>query len=157
MAAAADSLPSEPVRAAIQRGLQTVVLKVQRTRFSAKGPFPVSERKLGIRTGRLRRDLHSETVTIQARGYRGRVGSVVEYFGAHEQGFSGTVNVRAHSRRAYNRGGKRGYTVLPQSVRAHTKQVNIPKREPLAAGLREHAEPILRAEVSRGIASMLKA
>jgi hypothetical protein len=146
----ANALPSEAMRTAIQAGMLTLVAKAQRTRFSGKGPFPVSERKLGLRTGRLRRDLHAETVRITAGGYAGRIGSVVNYFGAHERGFSGTVSVRAHTRDGYTV-KKRGYSVLPQTVRGHSRRVDIPKRAPLAAAIEEHGNTILGNAIKSGI------
>ena len=143
----AAALPSEAMRAALETGMLMLVAKAQRTRFSGQGPFPVSERKLGIRTGRLRRDLHSEPVRITASGYRSRIGSVVEYFGAHEHGFTGTVSVRAHARAGYTV-KSRGYSVLPQSVRGYSKRVDVPKRAPLAAAIEEHANTILGKQIS---------
>jgi hypothetical protein len=146
---AAQTRPNERMRQAISRGLQMLAFRAAKDRFTGKGPFPVSQRKLGNVSGRLKRDLHAEAATMTATGYRGRVGSVVEYFGPHEVGFSGQVSVRAHSRKAYTVGGKRGYTVLPQSVRAHSKTLKIPARQPLATAIREHGQAIIGGEIAK--------
>ena len=147
-AVAARIQPSARMQKALTRGLQQLAFQAAKDRFTGKGPFPVSQRKLGNVTGRLKRDLHAEAVTLNGTGYRGRIGSVVEYFAAHELGFSGTVSVRAHSRRGYTL-KKRGYSVLPQSVRAHSKVVKIPARMPLATAITEHGETIIGREIER--------
>lgn len=158
--------PNEGMRRALTLGMQKLALRAQKERFTGKGPFPVAEKRLGVVSGRLRRDLHAEDVVISGDGYRGRIGASVEYFAAHELGFSGTVQVPAHTRRAYTvsrkpgtRAGKNGknisiranqYSVLPGSVRAHARAMKIPKREPLATAIREHAGRIIGAEIRKG-------
>lgn len=92
---------------------------------SQRGPFPVSEHKLGRVTGRLRQSITNTPPQINAN--TGEVtmgfGSNVSYFAVHEFGFNGTVAVRAHKR-------KNG-----QAVRAHTKQANYPARAPMRTEL----------------------
>lgn len=137
----------------ITLGLQMLTLRVQKDRFTGKGPFPVADKKLGVVSGRLRRDLHAEKAEITGSGYSGRIGAAVEYFGAHELGFSGTVQVPAHTRKAYTT--RRGYSVLEQSVRSHSKQMKVPKRMPLRGGIEEHSMRILGGQINKTIETIL--
>ena len=139
----------EILRKNLELGLQLLTTQIQKERFTGKGAFPVSEKRLGVVTGRLRRDLHSEKVTIGGGRYQGRIGSAVEYFAAHELGFSGRVNVPAHKRSAYTT--RRGYSVLEQSVRGHSKQMKIPKRAPLRTGIEEHSARIIGGAANRAM------
>lgn len=92
---------------------------------SRKGPFPISEHKLGRVTGRLRQSITNTPPQINAT--TGEVtmgfGSNVRYFAIHEFGFKGAVAVKAHKRRN------------GQSVRAHRRNVNIPARAPMRTEL----------------------
>ena len=63
--------------------------RVQETKLSDQG--------LHVRTGRLRRSINSRVEEDGARVY-GFVGTNVVYGQRHEMGFSGTENVKAHSR-----------------------------------------------------------
>jgi len=91
-----------------------------------RGPFPVSQNKLGRVTGRLRQSITNTRPQINAAS--GEVtmgfGSNVSYFAIHEFGFSGTVAVKSHSR-------KNG-----QQVRGHQRNVNRPARAPMLTELR---------------------
>lgn len=161
--------PNATIQNAISLGLQKLALAAQRERFTGRGPFPVPEKKLGVVSGRLRRDIHAEPAAMIANGYSARVGARVEYFGAHEVGFSGTVQVGAHKRAArevrrkkqqrIGRGGKEisvranRFTLLEQSVRAHSRKVNIPARQPLRTAIEEHSARILGLELRRAIDS----
>lgn len=147
---AAGSLrTSAAVRQGIDAGMLEFALVAMRERFTGKGPFAVSEKKLGVVSGRLRRDLHTEPAKAIATGFSASIGSNVEYFAAHELGFSGTVQVKAHKRSRYTT--KRGYSVLEQSVRAHSKNMKVPKREPLMTAIRAHSMRIISAAISRAI------
>lgn len=122
--------------------LLEMVAVAQQERFQGKGPFPVAAKKLGVRTSRLWRSLHAEPARTVGNGITGKIGSNVEYFAAHELGFAGTVSVRAHLRKK-------------QTVRAHTRKVIIPKREPLMAAIREHTSIIFHAAIARAAKSIL--
>lgn len=92
---------------------------------SQRGPFPISEHKLGRVTGRLRQSITNTPPQINAN--TGEVtmgfGSNVSYFAVHEFGFKGAVAVRAHKRRN------------GQAVRAHRRNVNITARAPMRTEL----------------------
>lgn len=159
--------PNEEIRKALSLGLDLLAKQAAKERFRGKGPFPVSQNRLGVVSGRLVQDLYGADARITADGYTGQVGSRLEYFGAHEVGFSGTVQVPAHTRDSYQVNRKRQtrtsksgkpvsiranrYSVLPHSVRAHSKKLNIPARKPLRTAIEEHAGTILGAEIDKAV------
>lgn len=158
--------PNETMRQALSLGMQILTLQVAKERFTGQGPFPVSSNKLGVVSGRLRRDLHSEPIAITETGYSGRTGSAVEYFGPHEIGFSGEVSVRAHARAAHTLAerplvSKKGKVTtrpaqsrLEQSVRAHKRNVKIPARRPLRTGIEQHSSRVLGAAITKAIKTL---
>lgn len=69
--------------------------------------------------------------TFKAGPHSVRVGTNVEYAGAHHFGFSGTVNVRAHRRRSKGRdvlAGKKKVASGIALVRAHVRKIKIEAR-----------------------------
>lgn len=161
--------PNETLRNSISLGLQMLALRVQKERFTGQGPFPVADKKLGVKSGRLSRDLHAEPAAVTGNGYSGRIGTAVEYFAAHELGFEGEVSVRAHVRSAHTLSKKKitnskgkvqirpAQSRLEQSVRAHKRKVKIPKREPLRTGIEQHAPAILRTQIRKGLEAITNA
>ena len=139
---------------ALTLGLQMLTFQAQKERFTGSGPFPVAANRLGNVSGRLKRDLHAETVEHTATGYQGKIGSAVEYFGAHEVGFEGDVSVRAHTRAAHTL-QKRNMSRLEQSVRSHKRHLKIPARRPLRTAIEEHAAPIIGGQVHGAITRLL--
>lgn len=160
------SHPNETLRQALTMGLMMLATVAQKERFTGQGPFAVSENRLGIVSGRLRRDLHSEPATLTATGYSGRIGASVSYFGPHEIGFEGVVSVRAHSRAAHTLSerpiaGKNGkvrtraaQSRLEQSVRAHKRKVKIPARRPLATAMEQHSVRVLGAAITKALKTL---
>lgn len=161
--------PNPAIARAIKDGLDMLAGRAIKTRFTGKGPFPVVEHRLGIVSGRLRGSVRADDVVLLGNGYSSRMGATVEYFGAHERGFSGTVNVPEHTQSAYtvkrkeqsriSKSGKKSsiranqYSVLAHSVRAHTRKLNIPARAPLRTAIEELGPQILGAEISKAIKS----
>jgi hypothetical protein len=153
--------PNAKIAQAITLGMQKLVFRAQKERFTGQGPFPVSERKLGVVTGRLRRDLHAEQAVLTGTGYSIRSGSNVEYFGAHEVGFDGSVNVKAHTRypKTSIQKTRRGKQVSiriadknrPISVRAHTRKMKVAARMPLRTAIEQHAGTIVGAAISKAL------
>jgi phage gpG-like protein len=83
---------------------------------------------LNVRTGRLRRSI-TQRVEVEAGGkIVGLVGTNVSYGRVHELGFKGRVNVRGHTRKVKGK-------AVP--IRAHSRQVDIPKRPFLGPSLNE--------------------
>ena len=110
---------------------------IQATRMSGRGPFPVEEGRLGVRTGRLRQSLRPSKATIAGgKTIVSAIGTNVIYMGPHEFGFTGLVNVRAHARR-----GKKGV----HQVKAHARQANVPSRAPIRQGIEDRAPAYGRA------------
>lgn len=123
---------------------------------SERGPFPVGESKLGRVTGRLRQSISNTKPQIDpssgeiTMGFGSNVGGLgggaapVKYFGIHEFGFSGSVNVKAHTRRG-------------KPVRSHGRRVNFAARAPMQTELRETrtSEEIIK-QIERRIQAMLR-
>jgi hypothetical protein len=81
-------------------GVQVALGKTQKERFTGRGPFPINENRIGIRTGRMRNSLLLSSMSRDAQGIGARVVSTgVKYFAPHEFGFAGTVNVKEHEKR----------------------------------------------------------
>jgi phage gpG-like protein len=87
-------------QAIYKAGLE-VVGAAQKERFSGQGPFPPSQNKLGVRTGRLRRSIRctKPQVNLRTGEIAIQFGSNMVYFAIHEFGFKGAVQVRGHTRR----------------------------------------------------------
>ena len=139
---------AEGVRRGLDRANLIVLSRVQRKRFTgtAGKPFPVAQQKLRHDTTRLRRSLGASRAMVrQASTLRvgSGIGSNVVYFGVHEFGYDGTVAVPAHTRKmpARDMVSSKGkpYTIPAglQNVRAHSRQMKVPARRPLFAGLIE--------------------
>lgn len=160
---------------------QIVVGRAVKERFTGKGPFPVSQNKLGVRTGRLRRSVRATLAQVNAT--TGEVslqaGSNVSYFASHEFGFKGRVQVRSHQRRTGKQlrakvgggfttasvrgrvralrnaelgGTRRRGRVGATQVRAHTRRVDVPERAPLGTELRsERARQDFMAAQGRAV------
>jgi hypothetical protein len=149
----------------IERASLEIVGAAVRGRFSGQGPFPLSENKLGVKTGRLRRSIRSSKPVVNLRqgtittGY----GSNVNYFAIHEFGFQGDVQVKSHTRRLdggqkfvrgklskgyqtrlkkklteRNLAGTRkpGSLATTTQVRAHKRKLNVKPRAPLGTQLK---------------------
>ena len=162
-----DALRAFPdkVRAAVsvgmQRGAQTALFKVQRERFTGAGPFSPSSNRIGIISGRLRGSLLLSPPVTSATEITATVSTAVSYFPAHEFGFKGAVNVKAHARtRSRSASGKslrkdgtprKGDTLIETTgkVKAHTRNVDIPERRMLRTGLSEHLPSALSVEIER--------
>lgn len=87
----------------------------------------LSDQVLRVRTGRLRRSITGRVETENGQPV-GIVGTKVSYARVHELGFKGRVQVKAHKRSI------KGKAVM---VRAHGRNVDIPKRPFLVPSLAE--------------------
>ncbi|MEF1256000.1 phage virion morphogenesis protein [Vibrio sp. M260112] len=70
-----------------------------------------------------------ESITFQIERNQVRVGSPLAYSGVHQDGFSGAVQVAAHTRLVTQAFGKALAFPVYQSVNAFTRMMNIPQRE----------------------------
>lgn len=158
---------AEAIRKGLDRANPIVASRVNRARFTGGGPFPVSQHKLGHVSRRLTRSLnHSRAVINNAAKLQvgSGIGSNVDYFGAHEFGYDGPVQVPAHSRQMPETTRKtkagRQYTVPAhtQSVKAHSRRLKVPRRAPLLTGLQEAInQETYKDELYTAIADTLKA
>jgi phage gpG-like protein len=141
----------EAIKRGMNRAGALALGKITAERFTGLGPFPVSEHKLGVRTGRLRGSLRwtpAQSVTSggQLIEVSGAMGSNVEYLGVHEFGFDGTVNVKSFTRKVpelrFGRApaGPRARRPTTETVKAHTRTMRIPARAPLRTGIEEHLD-----------------
>jgi hypothetical protein len=87
-------------------------------------------------------------------------------------GFEGTVQVKAHKRDArevkrkkqtrVTKSGKavsiraNRFSLLEQSVRAHSRKVSIPARRPLRTAIEKHSARIIGLELTRAINTLSK-
>ncbi len=112
----------------------------------------LSGQVLKNKTGRLRRSVNfRETESETEIG--GSVGTNVEYAAAHEYGFQGTVNVRAHLRSITQAFGR---PIEPKqiTVSAHPMTMNIAEKSFLRSSLNDFREKIKNeyAAVARRVA-----
>lgn len=153
------------IREALLRGVEEgntmLVGLIQKERLTGQGPFPVPMKRLGVVTGRLRRTLRFARATFDNGVLRTAVGSNVKYFGRHEFGGSGQservgpAKVKAHVRN--NLFGRRQRVEIPAHTRkAYLRKDTMPKREPVQAGLREHATRIYGITLERALVRALE-
>ncbi|EGQ7799293.1 phage virion morphogenesis protein [Vibrio parahaemolyticus] len=70
-----------------------------------------------------------DSITYVVQRNQVRIGSPLPYSGVHQDGFSGAVQVDAHTRLITQAFGKALAFPVYQSVGAFTRQMNIPQRE----------------------------
>lgn len=153
----AASLPQESLKAiarALTVGGEIIEGNMKQHRFVLqKGPFPVSENKLGKVSGRLNESIRatapqiqegSSTVTMRFGSNVKSKGGGANYFLIHEFGFSGQVGIKAHTR-------KNGV-----AVRAHNRLLKVPAREPMQTELRHpRTTDVIMTLVRREIAKVI--
>jgi hypothetical protein len=147
----ARNFPAETLQAvgkALAASGPAIVGEAVKYRFTnQRGPFPVSENKLGatVEKPRLRNSITHTKPQINPGSNEVTMGfgSNVKYFGVHEFGFSGSVGVKAHQRKG-------------RPVRAHSRYVKVPARAPMQTELRHpRTEEIIFKNAARAITSML--
>jgi phage gpG-like protein len=111
----------------------------------------LSGNPLAVRTGALRRSINMRPQGIGTDTPLATVGTNMVYAAAHEFGFSGTVNVRAHMRTVKKAWGR---SISPRAVQIGpmSRNMRLPARSFLRSALRE-LEPVIestmRAEINR--------
>ena len=141
-----DTIPN------IQGGVQKEIMRLA-LKMTGKVMGKLSGDVLRVRTGRLRRSIHPEWDFRQ--GYSGAtVGTNVEYAAIHEYGFSGSVQVKSFQREMTKAFGK-PISPTQVTVRAHTRNVNMPERSFLRSTLREMNSEIVEG-LQKAIAKELK-
>lgn len=139
----------------LTRGTLLLVGQIQAKHLTGKGPFPVAQHKLGVISGRLRQSLRGTPARIEGDNVVSSIGTVVSYARAHEFGFSGRVNVRAHEVTMTSLFGKKLSEPLRFSRLASTRQVKIPERRPIRAGIEANGE-LLNREIAREVTKHLQ-
>ena len=99
--------------------------------------------------------------TFAAGKLKTSVGSNVNYFGRHEFGGGGRqVRVGAHKVKAHTRTklfGRSQRVEIPAHTRqAYLRKDNMPKREPVMAGVREHAGRIYGITIEKHLIRALE-
>lgn len=141
--AALRALKPDVMRRAIGAGMvrATELIKgqIERKRLTGKGPFPPSQNKLGVITGRLRQSLtYSKDATLNGDAIRTHIGSNVKYLAAHEFGFNGNVKVKPGRMKITQVFGRKLASPLVANRRAFTRKMRIPERAPIRTGIKEH-------------------
>lgn len=141
------------MKAGIDTAMPDVIENIKATRLSGKGPFPPPEHRLGVVTGLLRSSVSPIASTMEVGEDSATVtGGLqvisVPYANIHEFGFSGEESVRAHTRRIikFQRTSPRTGKLLKRprrtttmsTVRAYTRQMNMPERRPFRTGMEEN-------------------
>lgn len=132
---------------------QTSTNKYMQFGSANMGPrSPTDTGPLRIVTSRLSRSISSaqkggnreSSYSMDVKGYKMNltIGSLVPYAAIHEFGFSGTIDVPAHTRAG-------------SPVRAHQRRVNIKARPYLEPSLR-HNEKIIRKDAAERVYKTLK-
>lgn len=139
----------------INRASQEIVGLAVKESFTGKGPFPVAQHRLGVKTGRLRKSIRASLAALNPGTGEIEVsfGSNVSYFAVHEFGYQGTTQVKGHVRnlagaKTFRRGKltkassnnlksilQRGGKTTAQ-VKPHSRKMDIPARAPLGTVLR---------------------
>lgn len=170
---------------AMARGIgqasQEIVGIAVKEAFTGKGPFPPSQKRLGVVSGRLRKAIRATapSVNLSAGTIDVSYGANVSYFEIHEFGFKGTIQVRGHTRkltgtRTFRRGKltksssskfksvleKRefqGRGKLYAQVKPHSRKLDVPARAPLGTVLRGvRAFNLYNARVGSALTAELK-
>lgn len=132
---------------------QLAIGEITRNRLTGKGPFPVSEHRLGVVTARLRKSINASNAQITGDTVQSRIGTNVEYAGVHEFGFSGSIFVNSHTRRSHLRriGRRATRTRIAEAiVTGHGRNVDIPARAAIKTGLDDY-EPTYGQGISDAI------
>lgn len=131
------------IKKAMDQQNQEAVGWIQARRLTGKGPFPVSDRRLGVVTNRLRKSLRATKARVVGNRIESDIGTNVKYAATHEFGFTGSVGVKRHSVSSFLRrvpGLKRRKRVQAHERGPFSRFMRIPQRMPIAAGLEDRAE-----------------
>lgn len=131
---------SVPVAIATEMDFQNqlTIDHITERRMTGKGPFPVLEGRMGVRSARMRRSLRASKAAIRGTTVVSAIGSNLSYMGIHE--FGGVTKphmITARGKKAlrFTIGGK---TILRRSVKHPGSK--IPARRPIYHGISDRAE-----------------
>ena len=162
--AALSRLPAEMqqrLRSALDKQTQLAIGHITQRYMRRRGPDT-----LGVVTSRLRNSLRATPAQMEGNTVVATIGTNVSYAAVHEFGYSGTEQVRAHTRRIGKVKGKKSGAEVAKfqgnafgrprrtsrkgesntvNVRAHSRKVNIPARAPIRKGLEDRSGAIASA------------
>ncbi len=105
----------QAIKRGMTRALQIVSGRIQEKRLTGHGPFPVTEHRLGERTGQLKLRTQSKPVQITSEGNQtvveGGIGSSVFYAAIHEFG-----GKRAPERAPFRTGIRENITYISTEI-----------------------------------------
>lgn len=104
-------------------------------RMRGKGPFPVEEGRLGVRTGRLWKSLRRTKAFVAGDAVISSIGSNVVYAGAHELGAQTAPHVITAKNGKALRFGAGGKVLFRKSVKHPGSK--IPARRPIQRGIQD--------------------
>ena len=154
LAAKFRKMPSgfpQAIKRGMTRALEVVAGRIRDQRLSGKGPFPVTEHRLGEVTSFLKSTTRSEDAIVVSEGDSatviGKIRTDAPYAWVHEFGWSGEVKPRP--RRGKSRNVRQRQLTF---VKAHTR--TIPARAPFHVGVSENVDYIV-GEIENELASTL--
>lgn len=74
---------------ALDAQMQITLGHIVARRLSGQGPFPAADKRLGVRSGRLRQSLRTSKAVVRNGNIEAGIGTNVKYAGLHE--FGGTI------------------------------------------------------------------
>lgn len=145
-----DHLP-EKAMAALQADVSRLAITLLRKVKEEK----LSGQVLRNQTGTLRRSINQRVEVFGRSAVVGSVGTNLSYAAAHEFGFNGPVNVKAHLRMVKKAFGKTVKNPQEHPVRAFTRQMHLPERSFLRSAMTEMA-PEIRSSLEAAIRKELQ-
>jgi phage gpG-like protein len=135
------------IKADVSRLAITLLRKVKEEKLSGQ--------VLKNQTGTLRRSINQRVEVFGQQAVVGSVGTNLSYAAAHEFGFKGPVNVKAHMRLVKKAFGRTVKNPEEHPVRSFTRQMNLPERSFLRTAMAEMA-PEIRQGLEAAIQKELK-
>jgi phage gpG-like protein len=138
------------VKRSLERAISSLAIGLQREVKTNK----LSGGVLKVKTGTLRRSI-DQVVKVTDTSVTGEVSTNVRYGKVHEYGFSGAVNIGAHTRKISQAFGR---PIAPQviNVGPYVRHVQLPERSFLRSALRDleasgKIDRTIKAAVAEGI------
>ena len=128
--------------------------RIQENRMTGKGPFPASEHRLGLVSGRLRRSVRSTAATVVDGVVTGAIGSNVKYMGVHEFGGSTAPHIIEPKRLGKSLRFMIGGRVVFAKMVKHPGS-RFPARAPIFTGIQERESQIGNA-LTRAVSEALE-
>ena len=135
------------IKADVSRLAITLLRKVKEEKLSGQ--------VLKNQTGTLRRSINQRVEVFGQQQVVGSVGTKLSYAAAHEFGFNGPVNVKAHLRMVKKAWGKAVRNPQEHPVRAFSRQLRLPEKSFLRSAMAEMA-PEIRESLEASVAKAMK-